>query len=203
MCVGWYHSHPGFGPWLSGTDVETQKSQEMLNPRAVAVVVDPVQSVKGKVVMDAFRSIDPQVIMMGIEPRQTTSNIGHISKSSLVALAHGLGKYYYSIAINYRKNEFEQKMLLNLNKVNWSSSLKNKDFKDQHSANVDTLKNMAKLTGDYNKWIQEEIKKSHEEFVVSSVGKMNPKNHLTSSIEDTLNENVMESLGTMLNTVVF
>ena len=26
MCVGWYHSHPGFGPWLSGTDVETQKS---------------------------------------------------------------------------------------------------------------------------------------------------------------------------------
>jgi len=23
---GWYHSHPGFGPWLSGTDVETQKS---------------------------------------------------------------------------------------------------------------------------------------------------------------------------------
>lgn len=25
-CVGWYHSHPGFGPWLSGTDVETQKS---------------------------------------------------------------------------------------------------------------------------------------------------------------------------------
>ena len=69
MCVGWYHSRPGFGPWLSGTDVETQKSQEMLNPRAVAVVVDPVQSVKGKVVIDAFRSIDPQVIMMGIEPR--------------------------------------------------------------------------------------------------------------------------------------
>jgi 26S proteasome regulatory subunit N11 len=41
----------------------------MLNPRAVAVVVDPVQSVKGKVMIDAFRSIDPQVLMMGIEPR--------------------------------------------------------------------------------------------------------------------------------------
>ena len=23
ICVGWYHSHPGFGPWLSGTDIET------------------------------------------------------------------------------------------------------------------------------------------------------------------------------------
>jgi 26S proteasome regulatory subunit N11 len=31
----------------------------MLNKKAVAVVVDPVQSVKGKVIMDAFRTIDP------------------------------------------------------------------------------------------------------------------------------------------------
>ena len=23
--VGWYHSHPGFGCWLSGTDVNTQQ----------------------------------------------------------------------------------------------------------------------------------------------------------------------------------
>ena len=203
MCVGWYHSHPGFGPWLSGTDVETQKSQEMLNPRAVAVVVDPVQSVKGKVVIDAFRSIDPQTAMMQMEPRQTTSNIGHIQKPSLIALTHGLNKYYYSIAINYRKNEFEQKMLNNLHKVNWSESLKNIDFKVQTKSNVETLKHMSKLTKDYNKWIQEEIKQTKEEFVVSSVGKMNPKTHLLSNIEDTLNENVMECLGSMLNTVVF
>ena len=70
-------------------------------------MVDPVQSVKGKVVIDAFRNIDPQMMMMGVEPRQTTSNIGFINKASLVAVAHGLNKYYYSIAINYRKNEFE------------------------------------------------------------------------------------------------
>jgi JAB1/Mov34/MPN/PAD-1 ubiquitin protease len=55
MVVGWYHSHPGFGCWLSGTDINTQQSFEALNQRAVAVVVDPVQSVKGKVVIDAFR----------------------------------------------------------------------------------------------------------------------------------------------------
>ena len=50
----------------------------MLNPKAVGVVVDPVQSVKGKVVIDAFRSIEPGRIMQGLEPRQTTSNIGHL-----------------------------------------------------------------------------------------------------------------------------
>ena len=94
-------------------------------------------------------------------------------------------------------------MLNNLHKVNWSESLKNIDFKVQNKSNIDTLKHMSKLTKDYNKWIQEEIKQTKEEFVVSSVGKLNPKNHLMSNIEDTMNENVMECLGSMLNTVVF
>jgi 26S proteasome regulatory subunit N11 len=92
----------------------------MLNPKAVGVVVDPVQSVKGKVVIDAFRSIDPTMIMQGLEPRQTTSNIGHIQKPSLVALARGLNKHYYSIAINYRKSDIEQRMLQNLNRKSWA-----------------------------------------------------------------------------------
>ena len=25
MVVGWYHSHPGFGCWLSGVDINTQQ----------------------------------------------------------------------------------------------------------------------------------------------------------------------------------
>jgi len=40
MVVGWYHSHPGFGCWLSGVDINTQQSFEALTDRAVAVVVD-------------------------------------------------------------------------------------------------------------------------------------------------------------------
>ena len=59
------------------------KSFEQLNPRAVAVVVDPVQSVKGKVVIDCFRLINPQSVMMGQEPRQATSNVGHLNKPSI------------------------------------------------------------------------------------------------------------------------
>ena len=112
--VGWYHSHPGFGCWLSGVDCNTQQSFEVLNARSVAVVVDPIQSVRGKVVIDAFRLINPQVALMAKEPRQTTSNIGHLQKPSLVALVRGLGKHYYSLVINNRKNDLEQKMLMNL-----------------------------------------------------------------------------------------
>ena len=77
-------------------------------------------------------------MQLSTEPRQTTSNLGHLQKPSiqvrsidsgtsvlfsfffrafadicclpcLQALIHGLGKYYYSLPINYRKNELEQK----------------------------------------------------------------------------------------------
>ena len=52
---------------------------------------DPIQSVKGKVVIDAFRTINPQMIMLGQEPRQTTSNLGHLQKPSIQG-KFGLGE---------------------------------------------------------------------------------------------------------------
>ena len=48
--------------------------------------------------------------MMGQEPRQTTSNVGHLAKPSIQALIHGLNRHYYSIAISYRKNALEEKV---------------------------------------------------------------------------------------------
>jgi Maintenance of mitochondrial structure and function len=48
------------------------------------------------------RLITPQTMMLGQEPRQTTSNLGHLNKPSIQALIHGLNRHYYSIAINYR-----------------------------------------------------------------------------------------------------
>lgn len=80
----------------------------------MAVVVDPIQSVRGKVVIDAFRLINPQIAMFGKEPRQTTSNVGNIQKPTLVSLVRGLNRHYYNLVINYRKNDLEQKMLMNL-----------------------------------------------------------------------------------------
>jgi len=65
VVVGWYHSHPSFGCWLSSVDINTQQSFEQLNPKCVAVVIDPIQSVRGKVVIDAFRLINPLSSMSG------------------------------------------------------------------------------------------------------------------------------------------
>ena len=103
-------------------------------------MVDPIQSVKGKVVIDAFRLINPHSVVMGQEPRQTTSNIGHINKPSIQSLIHGLNRHYYSIAVNYRKTELEQAMLMNLHKRNWTEGLKLKDFKVHQDSNEKAIK---------------------------------------------------------------
>jgi hypothetical protein len=113
----------------------TAQSFEALNQRAVAVVVDPIQSVKGKVVIDAFRLISAQTMMLAQEPRQTTSNLGHLNKPSIAALIHGLNRHYYSIAINYRKNELEERMLLNLSKKSWTSGLTLHNFQSHTEEN--------------------------------------------------------------------
>jgi 26S proteasome regulatory subunit N11 len=138
--VGWYHSHPGFGCWLSSVDINTQQSFESLTSRSVAVVIDPIQSVKGKVVIDAFRLINPHTVLAGQEPRQTTSNIGHINKPSIQALIHGLNRHYYSIVVNYRKTELEQAMLMNLHKRNWTEGLRLRDFKGHQENNEKAIK---------------------------------------------------------------
>lgn len=151
MVVGWYHSHPGFGCWLSGVDINTQQSFEALSERAVAVVVDPIQSVKGKVVIDAFRLINPNMLVLGQEPRQTTSNLGHLQKPSVQALIHGLNRHYYSISINYRKNELEQKMLLNLHKKSWMDGLTLANYNEHCAINETTVAEMLDLAKNYNK----------------------------------------------------
>ncbi|PRP79244.1 hypothetical protein PROFUN_13037 [Planoprotostelium fungivorum] len=201
--VGWYHSHPGFGCWLSGVDINTQQSFEALNPRAVAVVVDPIQSVKGKVVIDAFRSINPQTMMMGQEPRQTTSNLGHLNKPSIQALIHGLNRHYYSIAINYRKNDLEQKMLLNLHKKKWTDGLLLEDFNTHEKENEKLVGEMLELTKNYEKLIQEEDKLTKEKLAINHVGKMDPKRHLNQDVEKLMTSNIVQTLGSVLDSVVF
>jgi COP9 signalosome complex subunit 5 len=72
--IGWYHSHPGYGCWLSGIDVNTQNNNQKFQDPFVAVVVrhfpfffdliitgvlqiDPNRTISaGKVDIGAFRT---------------------------------------------------------------------------------------------------------------------------------------------------
>ncbi|CAG8538792.1 12845_t:CDS:2, partial [Ambispora gerdemannii] len=55
--IGWYHSHPGYGCWLSGIDVTTQMTNQQYQDPFVAVVIDPNRTISaGKVEIGAFRT---------------------------------------------------------------------------------------------------------------------------------------------------
>ena len=57
--VGWYHSHPGYGCWLSNIDVQTQSLNQNYQDPYLAIVVDPKKSLKNKSLeIGAFRTLN-------------------------------------------------------------------------------------------------------------------------------------------------
>ncbi|KRX72302.1 26S proteasome non-ATPase regulatory subunit 14 [Trichinella sp. T6] len=187
MVVGWYHSHPGFGCWLSGVDINTQQSFEALSERAVAVVIDPIQS----------------TILAGHEPRQTTSNLGHLKKPSIQALIHGLNRHYYSISINYRMNELEAKMLESLHKHTWITGLQMDTFSNTRRKNLVWCKTIADCAKSYKKALEEEEKMTPEQLAIKNVGKKDPKRHLEETVDAMLDYNILQCLGTSMNSLMF
>ena len=223
-CVGWYHSHPGFGCWLSSVDVSTAQSFESSTPqnRAVSVVVDPIQSVTGKVrfpthpaplrththtptpncqqvVLSAFRTINMQQAMMGIEPRQTTSNLGWLEKPSAQAVMRGLNRSYYQLACAYRKTEAEIKMLLKVYEKSWESGLQMQEPDKVQQENLESAATLKRLTKEYEKMITSGLDADE----VANVGKLNAKHHVEQEINSVMSRNVDQVLSTMLASVVF
>lgn len=203
MVVGWYHSHPGFGCWLSGVDISTQNSFEQLDPRAVSVVIDPVQSVPGKVVIDAFRLINAQTVMMGQDPRQTTSVLGHLNRPSIQALIHGLNRHYYSLLINYRKNELEERMLLNLSKKGWAAGLTLEPFESHRKRSAEALAKLKEYSKKYADEVKEEGELDPKARVVAKVGKLDAKKNIDRTVQSLMSKNILQCMGTMLDSVVF
>ena len=211
IVVGWYHSHPGYGCWLSSTDINTQKTFEQQVPRTVAVVVDPIQSVRGKVVIDAFRTYGDQGLDFGLalggkqtERRQTTSNLGEIKRSKGFSIKNIAKASYYSILIGYRKNDLETKMLLNLRKSSWDAGFKlSQDSKKMDEENIKKIEDMNKMSEQYVEFIEGEINKTSKEIYLSSVGKYNPRDHLESTVEELVTDNLNVTLTNMLNNLVF
>jgi 26S proteasome regulatory subunit N11 len=208
--VGWYHSHPGFGCWMSGVDQNTQQSFERLHPRAVAVVIDPIQSVKGKVVIDAFRLIPQQGGIMGMmspmtasEPRQTTSNVAFLKRKTIQARIHGLDRHYYCLVVDWRKNELEEQMLMNLHRKDWMSGLVIPKYEEQQKGTAEVLERMSRLARDYAVRVKEEEGLTEEEVEVMNVGKVDPKRHLSAQLGELMTANILQCLGTMIDTVIF
>lgn len=199
MVVGWYHSHPGFGCWLSSVDMNTQQSFEQLNERSVATVVDPIQSVKGKVEMDSFRLMNTQFAMLGQEPRQTTSCRGHLKKPSIQALIHGLNRQYYSIINVFHKEKVEEGMLKQLDRVMWDQGLRVEDPKKHQQKNEEQIADVASLAKTWKKRLQEEAKiEDREKRKIAHVGQVDPRLRLEKNMQEIFSRNVSREMTTAL-----
>lgn len=117
--IGWYHSHPGYGCWLSGIDVATQAMQQKFNEPFVAVVVDPDRTVSaGKVEIGAFRTL-PE----GFTP---TGSQGDGGAAVPLAKAEDFGAHsskYYSLEVEHFKSELDKGLLEGLWNKYWVQTL--------------------------------------------------------------------------------
>ena len=192
--VGWYHSHPGFGVWLSNVDINQQMLWEKMNPRCIAVVVDPVQSVRGKVVIGAFRCIgdNPLQVQQNEEPRETTSFVGNLEKPSIKALVRGLGRLYYQMPVAYRLNKSEQQVLMSLNRPIWSDGFKIAGFVKRDEDNVKRIKNMKKAADNYRRSIIDEENMDQRELLSRHVGKINPKEFINQNSKELSDNSVTQ-----------
>lgn len=194
--IGWYHSHPGFGCWLSHIDMTTQKSFEQMDKNAIAVVIDPIQSVRGKVVIDAFRLINSQMSMFGVEPRQITSNIGFLQRGSAVAIVHGLGKYYYSFRITYKVREIEEKLLCNLKKKTWAENL-------QVKADEVDIKTLNKNVESYVTNCEQEDQLEGKELQLHKIGRVDFRRKLFDRSESMIEKNTTGNLLLAIHSYIF
>lgn len=78
--VGWYHSHPGFGVFLSGHDLFIQRNF-FSGPSQIAVVVDPIGQREGSFVWDGG-----EVVCLYERPTQGT----WVADSDLVQANEGV-----------------------------------------------------------------------------------------------------------------
>eukprot|EP01135_Chromosphaera_perkinsii_P001145 Nk52_evm2s159 gene=Nk52_evmTU2s159 len=119
--IGWYHSHPGYGPWLSGIDVGTQMLNQQFQEPFVAVVIDPIRTVNaGKVDIGAFRTYPqgykaPDVDELKAEYQ--TIPIGKIEDFGVHC------KQYYPLEVSYFKSNMDKKLFELLWHKYWITTL--------------------------------------------------------------------------------
>ena len=120
--VGWYHSHPGYGCWLSGIDVQTQFMQQSFQDPFVAVVIDPDRTVSaGKVEIGAFRTYPkdykpPKSVQDDVDEYQSIPT-GKIEDFG----AHASS--YYSLEVTHFKSTLDNHLLGLLWNKYWTSTL--------------------------------------------------------------------------------
>ncbi|KAF2475076.1 Mov34-domain-containing protein [Lindgomyces ingoldianus] len=129
--VGWYHSHPGYGCWLSGIDVSTQKTQQMYQDPFVAVVIDPDRTVSaGKVEIGAFRTFPEEYVKDKEKAASSKAGGGGVGEDGFQTIPLGKiedfgahANHYYALEVSHYKSSLDTKILEALWNKYWVGTL--------------------------------------------------------------------------------
>lgn len=117
--VGWYHSHPGYGCWLSGIDCSTQSINQKFSDPFLAVVIDPHRTIAaGKVDIGAFRTY-PE----GYKPPDASPSEYQTIPMNKIEDFGVHASQYYSLEVSYFKSSIDSHMLDQLWSKHWVSTL--------------------------------------------------------------------------------
>lgn len=118
--VGWYHSHPGYGCWLSGIDVGTQATQQTFSDPFLAVVIDPDRTISaGKVEIGAFRTFPDNY-----KEEAPAASDGY--QTIPLAKVEDFGAHssrYYSLEVSHFKSTLDSHLLELLWNKYWAKTL--------------------------------------------------------------------------------
>lgn len=118
--VGWYHSHPGYGCWLSGIDVNTQATQQAFSDPFLAVVIDPDRTISaGKVEIGAFRTYPENY-------KPVDAGAGDGYQTIPLAKIEDFGAHasrYYSLEVSHFKSSLDTHLLELLWNKYWVQTL--------------------------------------------------------------------------------
>jgi COP9 signalosome complex subunit 5 len=161
--VGWYHSHPGYGCWLSGIDVSTQFTQQMYQDPFCAVVIDPDRTISaGKVEIGAFRTYPENY-----KPESSTDGDGFqtIPMDKIQDFgAHA--ERYYSMEISHFKSSVDTKLLSALWNKYWIGTLSSSPLLTNRDFGTRQIKDLAFKITDAN--VSQAGNKSHSMLQASS-----------------------------------
>uniref|UniRef100_A0A7S0WE14 MPN domain-containing protein n=1 Tax=Hemiselmis tepida TaxID=464990 RepID=A0A7S0WE14_9CRYP len=137
--VGWYHSHPGYGCWLSGIDVSTQLVHQQHEDPYLAIVVDPVRTMAaGKVEIGAFRTYPPNYKPPDAAPSEyQTIPLEKIEDFGVHA------NQYYPLDVSFFKSSLDSHLLNLLWNKYWISTLSSSSLVSSREYTVKSVRDLA------------------------------------------------------------
>ncbi|KAE8196247.1 hypothetical protein CF336_g2710 [Tilletia laevis] len=143
--VGWYHSHPGYGCWLSGIDVDTQRNNQTHQDPFVAVVIDPNRTMSaGRVDIGAFRTY-PE----GYTPSTDKSSGGgggggttSVPQSKIEDFGVHANQYY-PLEVEHFKSTLDTQLLALLWNKYWVSTLSSSSLLSNRRYEIGQVRDVA------------------------------------------------------------